>query len=92
MRFKTGIVVGFAAGYYFGAKAGRERFHQIQDLLDHAKDNAAVQKAVDQAKQVVTDTREKALDVIESHTVGATGTPIDADTTETNPFPDSTDY
>ncbi len=29
MRFRLGIVTGFAAGYVLGTKAGRERYEQI---------------------------------------------------------------
>lgn len=45
------FVVGAAAGYVFGAKAGRKRYHQIVN---------ATQKAVNSpvAKQVVTSTRK----------------------------------
>ena len=30
MRFRLGLAVGFAAGYVLGAKAGRERYIQIE--------------------------------------------------------------
>ena len=45
------FVVGAAAGYVFGTKAGRKRYHQIIN---------ATQKAVNSpvAKQVVTSTRK----------------------------------
>ena len=58
MRFKTGLVIGFAAGYYLGAKAGRERYHQMQDIVDRAKDSALVQKAMHQAKDLAGDARD----------------------------------
>jgi hypothetical protein len=36
MRIRTKIALGtsFAAGYYFGAKAGRERYVQLRRVLD----------------------------------------------------------
>ena len=34
MRFRTGAVVGFAVGYYLGARAGRERYAQLRRVLD----------------------------------------------------------
>lgn len=37
MRFRAGLVVGFAVGYYLGAKAGRERFEQIEEWLDKVR-------------------------------------------------------
>jgi hypothetical protein len=41
MRFRTGLVVGLGVGYYFGAKAGRERYEQIEEWLDRLRDTAA---------------------------------------------------
>jgi hypothetical protein len=37
MKFRTGLVVGFGLGYYFGARAGRERYIQIERWLDKAR-------------------------------------------------------
>ena len=37
MRFTAGLVVGLAAGYYFGSKAGRERYEQIEEWLDRVR-------------------------------------------------------
>jgi membrane protein DedA with SNARE-associated domain len=42
MRFKTGIVVGMAAGYVLGARAGRERYQQIKSLSAEAMKHPAV--------------------------------------------------
>ena len=41
MRFRTGVIVGLGLGYYFGAKAGRERYEQIEEWLDRLRDTAA---------------------------------------------------
>ena len=29
MRFRVGLLAGFAVGYYLGSKAGRERYEQM---------------------------------------------------------------
>ena len=42
MRF--GLVVGFALGYYLGAKAGRERYDQIRRVLRGATPDRVVRK------------------------------------------------
>jgi hypothetical protein len=34
MRFRTGAALGFAVGYYLGARAGRERYEQLRKVLD----------------------------------------------------------
>ena len=36
MGFKTGLLIGGAAGYVLGAKAGRERYEQIKQWLGSA--------------------------------------------------------
>ena len=33
MGFKTGLLIGAAAGYVLGAKAGKERYEQIKKWL-----------------------------------------------------------
>ncbi len=37
---RTGLIVGFGLGYYFGAKAGRARYEQIEGWLDRARGTA----------------------------------------------------
>ena len=39
MKFRIGLVVGFAAGYYLGAKAGRARYEQITLRLERLRDS-----------------------------------------------------
>jgi hypothetical protein len=47
MRLRTRVIVGvsFALGYYFGAKAGRERYEQIRKGLDALPIGVAATKA-----------------------------------------------
>jgi hypothetical protein len=45
MRIRIGFFVGLAVGYYFGAKAGRERYEQLRKLLGHARGSAPIEKA-----------------------------------------------
>jgi hypothetical protein len=44
-RMRLGLAVGFAAGYYLGAKAGRERYEQIQTWLRDFRRSAPYEKA-----------------------------------------------
>jgi hypothetical protein len=46
MRFRVGLAFGFAAGYYLGAKAGRERYEQLRRLVARTP-LAKVQAAAD---------------------------------------------
>jgi len=45
MRFRFGLVTGFAAGYYLGTKAGHERYEQIKRWLDEARQSRPFEKA-----------------------------------------------
>jgi hypothetical protein len=66
MRFRTGAVIGFAVGYYFGAKAGHERYDQLRQLIDKAgpqvtKMRAAVELGVERLREAAEP--EPALDL-----------------------------
>jgi hypothetical protein len=45
MRFRVGLLAGFAVGYYLGSKAGRERYEQIRRWIDDARQSRPVEKA-----------------------------------------------
>lgn len=45
MRFKLGLLVGGAIGYYYGAKAGRQRYEEIERVLDRVRAHPAYQSA-----------------------------------------------
>jgi hypothetical protein len=45
MRFRAGVAIGFAVGYYFGAQAGRERYEQMRDALSSLPLGALIEKA-----------------------------------------------
>lgn len=52
MKGKIGIVVGMAAGYVLGSRAGRERYEQIKTGFLKAWNTDPVQKQVDKAKDL----------------------------------------
>ena len=83
MRFRLGFVTGMATGYYMGARAGRQRYDQMNRALaklrrseayEEARERArtAVDEAADLARSVVEEGVEKARSVVESRT--GTGT------------------
>jgi hypothetical protein len=45
MKFRAGLAIGFGLGYYLGARAGRERYEQIRDVLSELPLGAAVETA-----------------------------------------------
>ena len=47
MKLRTGLIIGFGAGYYFGAKAGHERYEQIRSVIDRIGPVGKLHAAVD---------------------------------------------
>jgi hypothetical protein len=67
-------MVGFGAGYYLGAKAGRERYEQLNAMVAKVKRSDVYDTATDKAKAVVDLGVERAKDMVEEHTpLGANG-------------------
>ncbi|CAN5555274.1 hypothetical protein BH20ACT2_BH20ACT2_09250 [soil metagenome] len=65
MRFRLGLAIGFGAGYYLGAKAGRERYQQLDRWLSKARGSDAFETATDKARAVVDLGVERARDVFD---------------------------
>lgn len=57
MRFSTGLLVGGAVGYYFGAKAGRDRYHELERWLDKVRATGAYEQARAKLDEVVDTVR-----------------------------------
>ena len=56
MRGKVGLVIGLAAGYVLGTRAGRERYEQIKEQALKVWNLDPVQKQVDRAKDFTAST------------------------------------
>lgn len=56
------MALGFAAGYYLGTMAGRERFDQINEMLHKAQQSSAIDQARSKAKPIVNRVRGQAPD------------------------------
>ena len=63
MRMRLGLVVGFGAGYYLGAKAGHERYDDINRFIDKVKRSDAYETATEKAKATVELGVERARDL-----------------------------
>ena len=59
MRNKLLLLVGAAAGYVLGARAGRERYDQIADQASKAWGNPKVQETVEQVKAKAPELGQK---------------------------------
>jgi hypothetical protein len=66
MGFRSGVVVGFAAGFYLGSWAGRERHEQINKAMHRVRQSDAFDAATGKAKAVVDLGKERAKDIVES--------------------------
>ncbi|MGH9067431.1 MAG: YtxH domain-containing protein [Acidimicrobiales bacterium] len=66
MRMRVGLATGFAVGYYFGARAGRERYEQLRRLLQRARRSPALQPA-DKPRAVVNLGVERARTFVENN-------------------------
>ena len=64
MRMRLGLVVGFGAGYYLGAKAGRERYDDINRFIEKVKRSEAYDTATEKAKAAVELGVERARDLV----------------------------
>jgi len=60
MTFRSGLLIGGALGYYYGSKAGRERFEQIDAVLARVRRQPAYQRARDQVFGAVAGAGEAA--------------------------------
>ena len=65
MKFSTGLVIGAAVGYYFGAKAGRERYEQIERALDRVRGSGAYQQLEHKFADLAEHGKDKALDLVD---------------------------
>ena len=77
MRFRLGVLIGFGAGYYLGAKAGRERYEQLNRTIRRIKRSDAYETAVEKAKEAADTAVEKAKETISSATGNGNGTTPD---------------
>jgi hypothetical protein len=91
MRFRLGLLIGLGTGYYYGAKAGRDRYEQLNQMLEKAKQTEAYETATEKAKAVVDLTVERARDLVEDHRPAGEGiddttVAVDADHTAVGRF------
>jgi hypothetical protein len=66
-RFRIGLALGMALGYYLGAKAGRQRYDQINRWAKRLQKSDAFEVAADKAKAVVDLGVERAKDAVGSN-------------------------
>lgn len=60
MRFKAGLIIGFAIGFVVGARAGKERYDRLVAKVKGAMAHERVQQATDIAERSTRKTRAAA--------------------------------
>jgi hypothetical protein len=70
MRFRAGLVIGFAAGYYLGTAAGRERHEEINRAIQKLQRYEAVQTVTDKTEAAVALGVERVKDVVDGRLKG----------------------
>jgi uncharacterized protein YjbJ (UPF0337 family) len=74
MRYRATFMVGLAAGFVLGTRAGRERYEQMKKMARRAADNPAVQQAAGaaaaQASGLAKTARSKVTDRVQQRTSG----------------------
>jgi hypothetical protein len=76
VRFKTGLLVGLAVGYYYGAKAGRERYQQLDRYLAQIRSTDAYRELRDRLGDLAVEGISRTRDMVDEVAFGggATGT------------------
>ena len=70
MRFRTGLLVGLAIGYYYGAKAGRERYQQIDHYLAQVRQTDAYRDLRDRVGDLVDDGISRSRGLVDDRVFG----------------------
>ena len=65
MRFRLGLFTGFAGGYYLGAKAGRQRYDQINRALRKARGSDTLEGAAERAREVLEEGASRARSLLD---------------------------
>ena len=60
MRFKTGLIIGFALGFVVGARAGKERYDRLVAAMRRVLADRRVRQATDMAERSTRKTRATA--------------------------------
>jgi len=68
MRFKAAFIMGLAAGYVFGTRAGRERYEKLVQFAKSVSDNPSVKRSVNTVQQQASQLGSQAMHSIQEHT------------------------
>ena len=100
MGFRFGFLSGFGAGYYLGARAGQQRYEQINRTLSKARRSPVVETAAEKARRLAdrdrgssaTDLPNLPTDVPTTDIVASDGVAVDVVATDVVVTVDPDDY
>jgi hypothetical protein len=81
MKFKLGLAIGFAAGYWAGTQADEERKRQVEEVVDKVRGNPRVQRVSD----TVSRSAVRITDAVEERLVDTAGGAADKVATTVEP-------
>jgi len=70
MRFRTGVLVGAALGYYYGAKAGQDRYLQIDAYLEKVRSSEAYRELIERLSELAEVSLAQTTDFVRHVTAG----------------------
>lgn len=77
MKFRHGLIVGLGVGYYLGAKAGQQRYEQIDRVLDKVRTAPGYADARGRVVEYYDAGRDLALSRLDEATNGAASSILD---------------
>ena len=84
MKFKTGLAVGLAAGYWFASQSNEQRKAQLDQLVTRVREDPRVQRVSDAVEHRVRDvtnrTSATVADKVEPEQVAKTPAPKSTNT------------
>jgi hypothetical protein len=86
MKFKLGLALGFAAGYWAGTQADEERKRQVEDAVGKVRGNPRVQRVTD----TVSRSAVRITDAVEERLVDTAGGAVDKVASTVEPDGDTT--
>ncbi len=71
IRFRHGLIVGFALGYYLGAKAGRSRYEQMNAMLDRIRNTQQYLETRTTLSDLFEQGKSMSMEMVDQATGGA---------------------
>jgi hypothetical protein len=66
MGFKTGLLIGFGAGYVLGSKAGRQRYDEIRRAWGRLSGSPTVHRAAERTRELAGDSMRQGLHAVQT--------------------------